>query len=140
MLLEIIMKHYSTNYFITHAYTSSNYIYFSPLQYVDLTHYRLKKVPVPVSSLTKVEVSTLATLSVCVLFISFLLQHLCLRQNLIIDISPISELTTLTELDLYDNEIKDIHGLEKLISLGYDTIINYNSLIIIIISLVIIRL
>ena len=110
------------------------------MQYVDLTHYRLKKVPVPVSSLTKVEVSTLATLSVCVLFISFLLQHLCLRQNLIIDISPISELTTLTELDLYDNEIKDIHGLEKLISLGYDTIINYNSLIIIIISLVIIRL
>lgn len=68
------------------------------LQEVDLTHARLKKVPEILGTLTRVEI-------------------LSLRQNLIKDVSLLSELATLQELDLYDNELASIHGLEKLTSL-----------------------
>lgn len=44
---------------------------------------------------------------------------LTLRQNLIPDMKPLSGLTTLRELDLYDNELKAIDGLEGMSSLTY---------------------
>ena len=65
---------------------------------MDLTHARLKVVPEILGQLTKVEV-------------------LSLRQNLISDVTPLADLTTLRELDLYDNELKSIHALERLTSL-----------------------
>ena len=42
---------------------------------------------------------------------------LCLRQNRISDVTSLSDLVTLEELDLYYNELKTIHGLEKLTNL-----------------------
>lgn len=42
-----------------------------------------------------------------------------LRRNLIRDLQPLSVLTTLKELDVYDNEVKIIQGLETLTSLTY---------------------
>ena len=67
-------------------------------QEVDLTHARLKAVPGVLRTLRKVKV-------------------LSLRQNLIKDVSPLAELATLEELDLYDNELATIHAMEKLSSL-----------------------
>ena len=65
---------------------------------MDLTHARLKVIPEILRQLTKVEV-------------------LSLRQNLISDVTPLADLTTLRELDLYDNELESIHALERLTSL-----------------------
>lgn len=46
------------------------------------------------------------------------LQKLCLRQNHILDIEALEALAgTLVDLDLYDNKIGHIHGLEELMSL-----------------------
>ena len=73
-------------------------LYFFPPQDVDLTHARLKKVPAVLRRLKKLEV-------------------LSLRQNLIVDLEPLSDLTTLKELDLYDNDLKGIHALERLVNL-----------------------
>ena len=71
----------------------------SPLsQEVDLTHGRLKAIPDVILTLKKVEVLTL-------------------RQNLIPDMEPLSGLRTLRELDLYDNELSTIAGLEEMSSL-----------------------
>jgi len=67
---------------------------------VDLTHARLKKVPAVLRRLKKLEV-------------------LSLRQNLIVDLEPLSDLTTLKELDLYDNDLKRIHALERLVNLTF---------------------
>ena len=63
-----------------------------------MTHARLKVIPEILRQLTKVEV-------------------LSLRQNLISDVTPLADLTTLRELDLYDNELESIHALERLTSL-----------------------
>ena len=40
-----------------------------------------------------------------------------LRQNLVKRLGPVSDLATLKELDLYDNELDHIHGLERLTDL-----------------------
>ena len=68
------------------------------MQEVDLTHGRLKVVPEVLGRLTKVEILTM-------------------RQNLIKDIGPIAELSTLRELDLYDNELTATPDLSKMNSL-----------------------
>lgn len=65
---------------------------------MDLTHGRLKAVPEVLAKLTKVEVLTL-------------------RQNLIKDIGPVSDLCTLRELDLYDNELTATPDVTKMASL-----------------------
>ena len=70
------------------------------LQEVDLTHGRLKAVPDVIVTLKKVKVLTL-------------------RQNLIPDMAPLSGLRTLQELDLYDNELTAITGLDDLNELTY---------------------
>lgn len=44
-------------------------------------------------------------------------QNLCLRQNLITKIEGLSTLTTLVELDLYDNQLTRIENLEQLVNL-----------------------
>lgn len=79
----------------------------APPQEVDLTHGRLKRIPGALRGLKCVEV-------------------LSLRQNLLQDLEPISSLTTLRELDLYDNELTTIHGLERLTSLTYVHSSNYS--------------
>ena len=71
-------------------------------QEVDLTHGRLKAIPEVVATLRKVEV-------------------LSLRQNLIPDMEPLSGLTALRELDLYDNELTTVAGLDNLTQLTYAT-------------------
>ena len=68
------------------------------MQEVDLTHGRLKVVPEVLGWLTKVEILTM-------------------RQNLIKDIGPIAKLSTLRELDLYDNELTATPDLSKMNSL-----------------------
>jgi protein phosphatase 1 regulatory subunit 7 len=65
---------------------------------VDLTHCRLRNIPSVLQNLFQIEI-------------------LCLRQNLIKDLTQISDSTTLRELDCYDNEIKVIHGIERLTQL-----------------------
>ena len=65
------------------------------MQEVDLTHRRLKVVPEVLGRLTKVKILTM-------------------RQNLIKDIGPIAELSTLRELDLYDNELTATPDLSKM--------------------------
>ena len=70
------------------------------LQEVDLTHGRLKAIPDVIVTLKKVKVLTL-------------------RQNLIPDMAPLSGLRTLQELDLYDNELTAITGLDDLNELTY---------------------
>ena len=65
---------------------------------MDLTHARLRSIPDVVCALRKVETLTLT-------------------QNLIPDMKPLSGLTTLRQLDLYDNELKAIDGLEGMSSL-----------------------
>lgn len=45
------------------------------------------------------------------------MQILCLRQNNVDNMAPISGLTTLTDLDLYDNDLAEIQGLEGLVEL-----------------------
>jgi len=60
-----------------------------------LTHSRLKQVPEVLVGMTKIKV-------------------LCLRQNLLKDVSALMDLTTLTELDLYDNELKEVPDASKL--------------------------
>ena len=65
------------------------------MQEVDLTHGRLKVVPEVLGQLTKVEILTM-------------------RQNLIKDIGLIAELSTLKELDLYDNELTATPDLSKM--------------------------
>lgn len=77
-----------------HYSTFSNFFF----QEVDLTHCQLRGVPTLVTRLNRVAV-------------------LCLRQNRISNITPLSDLVTLEELDLYYNELKTIHGLEKLTNL-----------------------
>ena len=67
---------------------------------MDLTHARLRSVPPVLQQLKQVEV-------------------LSLRQNQVSDLSLLSDLTTLRELDLYDNEISSIHAMERLTSLTY---------------------
>ena len=62
------------------------------MQEVDLTHGRLKVVPKVLGQLTHVEILTM-------------------RQNLI---GPIAELSTLRELDLYDNELTATPDLSKM--------------------------
>ena len=70
------------------------------LQEVDLTHGRLAAIPDVILTLKKVKVLTL-------------------RQNLIPDMKPLSGLQTLQELDLYDNELTAITGLEHMSELTY---------------------
>jgi protein phosphatase 1 regulatory subunit 7 len=53
----------------------------------------------------------------CVMF--RVLQRICLRQNLIIDITGFDSLKELNELDLYDNKISHIRGLDALTELRY---------------------
>ena len=65
------------------------------MQEVDLTHGMSKVVPEVLGQLTKVEILTM-------------------RQNLIKDIGPIAELSTLKELDLYDNELTATPDLSKM--------------------------
>ena len=65
------------------------------MQEVDLTHGKLKVVPEVLGQLTKVEILTM-------------------RQNLIKDIGPIAELSTLRELDLYDNELTATPDISKM--------------------------
>ena len=65
------------------------------MQEVDLTHGRLKVVPEVLGQLTHVEILTM-------------------RQNLIKDIGPIAKLSTLRELDLYDNELTATPDLSKM--------------------------
>ncbi|KAJ2645429.1 protein phosphatase regulatory subunit Sds22, partial [Coemansia sp. RSA 1250] len=46
------------------------------------------------------------------------LEYLGLRQNFVVDMTPLAELSpTLRELDMYDNRIKHIDGLEPLTQL-----------------------
>ena len=68
---------------------------------MDLTHGRLHSIPDVVCRLKCVQVLTL-------------------RQNLIPDMSPLAGLETLTELDLYDNELRKIEGLEEMKNLMYE--------------------
>ena len=70
----------------------------SIIQEVDLTHGKLKVVPEVLGRLTKVEILTM-------------------RQNLIKDVGLIAELSTLRELDLYDNELTTTPDLSKMSSL-----------------------
>ena len=52
------------------------------------------------------------------ILINFLfVQSLCLRQNLIKKIEGLSCVPTLTDLDLYDNQITKIENLEALVNL-----------------------
>lgn len=60
-----------------------------------MTHTRLKTVPPNLCRLTKVEVMNL-------------------RQNMLKDVTSLMILTTLKELDLYDNELTEIPDLSKL--------------------------
>ena len=69
------------------------YVYLC-LQEVDLTHGRLKVIPPVLARLTQVEVLTL-------------------RQNLIKDVGPITDLCTLKDLDLYDNELTETPDVSK---------------------------
>ena len=71
---------------------------FMSLKEVDLSHSRLKIIPSILTSLTKIKVLTL-------------------RQNLLKDITPLLKLDTLTDLDLYDNEIAVIPDLSRLTKL-----------------------
>ena len=65
------------------------------MQEVDLTHGMSKVVPEVLGQLTKVEILTM-------------------RQNLIKDIGLIAKLSTLKELDLYDNELMATPDLSKM--------------------------
>ncbi len=62
---------------------------------VDLTHCRLKECPQILGTMTCIKV-------------------LCLRQNLLKDVSMVTGRTTLVELDVYDNELKTIPDCSKL--------------------------
>lgn len=55
-------------------------------------------------------------------------QSLCLRQNLIKKIEGLSCVPTLTDLDLYDNQITKIENLEALVNLEWVIFVNYNLL------------
>ena len=70
-------------------------VMFACVQEVDLTHGGLKVVPEVLGWLTHVEI-------------------LSMRQNLIKDIGPIAELSTLRTLDLYDNELTATPDLSKM--------------------------
>lgn len=48
---------------------------------------------------------------------SMYLQSLCLRQNLIKRIEGLSGIPTMTDLDLYDNQLTKIENLEALVNL-----------------------
>ncbi len=65
---------------------------------MDLTHCRLRALPPVIGRLTHVEVLTL-------------------RQNLLSDVTSVSSLTSLRELDLYDNELKEIPDTSQLTQL-----------------------
>lgn len=65
------------------------------IQEVDLSHARLKTLPLVLTQLTKVHTITL-------------------RQNLLKEIDLLLELNTVTDLDLYDNEISTIPDLSQL--------------------------
>lgn len=65
---------------------------------MDLTHCRLRALPPVIERLTRVEILTL-------------------RQNLLSDVSSVTSLSTLRELDLYDNELKEIPDTGKLTQL-----------------------
>lgn len=83
---------------LTHTHTLPPTLHY--MQEVDLTHGRLSAIPEVVLTLKKIEVLTL-------------------RQNLIPDMEPVSRLPTLRELDLYDNELTTIAGLDGLSELTY---------------------
>lgn len=72
----------------------------SDVEDLDMTHYRLRVIPA-LARFTQ-------------------LRTICMRQNLISDMQPLSLLTAeCTELDLYDNRITDIQGLAHLTQLTY---------------------
>ncbi len=71
---------------------------------VDLSHSRLKTLPPPLLCLTKIKVLTL-------------------RQNLLKDISSLCHLPTLSDLDVYDNELTAVPDLSMLTQLEYVRII-----------------
>jgi hypothetical protein len=89
------------------------------MQEVDLTHGRIEEMP---------DLTRFALMTVCYFcknvfaFKSLILclQTLCLRQNLLKSVATISvnvNPLTLTNLDLYDNLITDLTGIEELVNL-----------------------
>lgn len=70
------------------------------VEWVDIQHKRIREIPPEALNLPKCE-------------------YVCLRYNLIKDISNVSYLNpaALTELDLYDNHIKTMNGIENLVNL-----------------------
>ena len=73
----------------------THYVCVCTMQDVDLTHCRLRSLPPVIERLTRVEILTL-------------------RRNLLSDVTSVTSLSTLQELDLYDNELKDIPDMSKL--------------------------
>lgn len=90
-------------------------------QDIDLVHSRISSIPaLRLDRFTRLEVRITSTLSVLPesLLNEIRAQKLCLRQNLIQDLEFPSNLSpTLKELDLYDNLIKHIQGLDELVNL-----------------------
>ena len=80
---------------------------------IDLSHSRLKTLPPSLLNLTKIKVLTL-------------------RQNVLKDISPLQKLPTLSDLDVYDNELTEIPDLSMLTQLEYVAVIIYNNVAVII--------
>ena len=70
------------------------------LQEVDLSHARLKTLPSILADLTDIKVLTL-------------------RQNLLRDVSQLLQLRTLTDLDLYDNELSAVPDISELKEITY---------------------